>query len=42
MAAPVYAGVSLDIFFVHLDLQGMYELVSQSFGVDVGLRVQFD
>ena len=42
VAAPIYAGLSIDIFFVHLDLQATLDLVSQSYGATLGLRLQFE
>ena len=40
-AARAYGGASLNLFFLKLDLTGFYELLSQSMGLSVSLRVQF-
>ena len=39
-AYRIYGGTSVNLAFFHLDLQGMYNLATQSLGVTVGARIQ--
>ena len=40
-AARIYGGTSLNLLFLKLDVTGFYELLSESLGLSVGLRLQF-
>ena len=40
-ATRAFGGLSLNLLFLKLDVSGFYEIVSQSLGASVGLRLQF-
>jgi hypothetical protein len=36
-----YGGLSINLFFIKLDASVMYDIIGQSLGAQVGLRIQF-